>query len=50
MGPRRGTPTAFNGGMSMRTSRAVSQFWTYTPEEYLKLPVYGRDHPPCKAC
>ena len=28
----------------------VSQFWTYTPEEYLKNPVYSRDYPPCKHC
>ena len=28
----------------------VSQFWTYTPEEYLKNPVYSRDFPPCKHC
>src|SRR5579884_1631904 len=24
----------------------VSQFWTFTPEEYLKQPVYTRDFPP----
>jgi len=29
---------------------AVSQFWTYKPEEYLKLPLYNRDYPPCKGC
>ena len=28
----------------------VSQFWTYKPEEFLKLPVYSRDVPPCKHC
>jgi branched-chain amino acid transport system substrate-binding protein len=28
----------------------VSQFWTYTPEEFLKQPVYSRDLPPCKHC
>src|SRR5919201_173490 len=26
----------------------VSQFWTYTPEEYLKNPPYSRDYPPAK--
>jgi branched-chain amino acid transport system substrate-binding protein len=24
----------------------VSQFWTFSPEEYLKTPVYSRDNPP----
>lgn len=24
----------------------VSQFWTFSPEEYLKQPVYSRDNPP----
>ena len=28
----------------------VSQFWTYNREEYLKLPVYDRNNPPCKNC
>jgi branched-chain amino acid transport system substrate-binding protein len=28
----------------------VSQFWTYKPEDYLKLPLYTRDYPPCKHC
>ena len=32
------------------TFPAVSQFWKYNPEEYLKLPLYTRDYPPCKAC
>lgn len=32
------------------TYPAVSQFWTYRPEEYLKRPLYSRDHPPCKHC
>jgi branched-chain amino acid transport system substrate-binding protein len=32
------------------TFPAVSQFWKYSPEEYLKLPLYTRDYPPCKAC
>src|SRR5216683_4528140 len=34
----------------VHTFPAVSQFWTYKPEEYLKLPVYNRDYPPCKGC
>ena len=28
----------------------VSQFWTYKQEEYLKLPPYDRNYPPCKFC
>ena len=32
------------------TIPAVSQFWKYRPEEFLKQPVYSRDFPPCKAC
>jgi branched-chain amino acid transport system substrate-binding protein len=34
----------------IHTFPAVSQFWTYKPEEYLKLPVYSRDYPPCRFC
>ena len=34
----------------IHTYPMVSQFWTYKPEEYLKLPVYNRDYPPCKHC
>src|SRR3989441_7296570 len=29
---------------------AVSQFWKYNPEEFLKQPVYSRDFPPCRSC
>jgi branched-chain amino acid transport system substrate-binding protein len=32
------------------TYPAVSQFWKYNPEEFLKQPVYSRDYPPCKHC
>ncbi|HUO64500.1 MAG TPA: ABC transporter substrate-binding protein [Terriglobales bacterium] len=32
------------------TFPSVSQFWTYKPEDFLKNPVYSRDHPPCKYC
>jgi branched-chain amino acid transport system substrate-binding protein len=32
------------------TMPAVSQFWKYAPEDYLKTPLYQRDVPPCKAC
>ena len=28
----------------------VNQFWTYKPEEFMKLPLYDRDHPPCQYC
>ena len=32
------------------TIPAVSQFWKYNPEEFLRQPVYARDFPPCRAC
>ena len=34
----------------IQTYPAVSQFWKYNPEEYLKQPAYTRDYPPCKHC
>ena len=34
----------------IQTFPAVSQFWKYPPEEFLKQPVYSRDFPPCKHC
>jgi branched-chain amino acid transport system substrate-binding protein len=34
----------------VKTFPAVSQFWTYPPEEFLKQPVYSRDYPPCRYC
>jgi branched-chain amino acid transport system substrate-binding protein len=34
----------------IHTFPAVSQFWKYTPEEFLKQPVYSRDFPPCQHC
>ena len=34
----------------VHTFPAVSQFWTYNPDDFLKAPVYGRDVPPCKHC
>ena len=34
----------------IHTYPAVSQFWTYNPEEFLKQPVYSRDFPPCRHC
>jgi branched-chain amino acid transport system substrate-binding protein len=34
----------------IHTFPAVSQFWTYKPDEYLKAPAYSRDYPPCKHC
>jgi branched-chain amino acid transport system substrate-binding protein len=34
----------------IHTYPAVSQFWTYKAEDYLKLPLYSRDYPPCKHC
>jgi len=32
------------------TYPAVSQFWKYNPEEFLKQPVYSRDFPSCRYC
>jgi branched-chain amino acid transport system substrate-binding protein len=29
----------------IKTYPAVSQFWTYNPEEFLKAPVYSREYP-----
>ncbi len=34
----------------IHTFPGVSQFWTYSPAEFLKEPVYGRDFPPCQYC
>ena len=34
----------------IHTYPAVSQFWKYKPEEFLKQPVYDRNFPPCKYC
>lgn len=34
----------------IQTFPAISQFWKYTPEEFLKQAVYSRDFPPCKFC
>jgi branched-chain amino acid transport system substrate-binding protein len=32
------------------TYPAVSQFWKYKPDEYMRRPLYSRDYPPCKYC
>jgi branched-chain amino acid transport system substrate-binding protein len=32
----------------IKTYPNVSQFWTYSPEEFLKNPVYSRDFPPAR--
>ncbi len=34
----------------IHTFPGVSQFWKYTPAEFLKQPVYSRDFPPCRYC
>jgi branched-chain amino acid transport system substrate-binding protein len=34
----------------VHTFPAVSQFWKYKPDEFLKQPVYDRNFPPCKHC
>ena len=32
----------------LHTYPVVSQFWTYKPDEFLKLPAYSRDYPPAR--
>jgi branched-chain amino acid transport system substrate-binding protein len=32
----------------VQTYPLVSQFWTYKPDEFLKMPPYARDYPPAK--
>ena len=34
----------------IQTYPAVSQFWKYAPDEFLKQPVYSREFPPCRYC
>ena len=34
----------------IKTYPAVSQFWTFTKDAFLKQPVYSRDFPPCRYC
>jgi len=34
----------------VKTYPAVSQFWTYGKDAFLKQPVYARDFPPCTNC
>jgi branched-chain amino acid transport system substrate-binding protein len=34
----------------IQTFPAVSQFWKYGADAFLKNPVYSRDYPACKAC
>ena len=34
----------------VETYPAVSQFFKFNPDEFLKQPVYGRDNPACKYC
>jgi branched-chain amino acid transport system substrate-binding protein len=34
----------------IKTYPAVSQFWTYDKDAFLKQPVYSRDYPPCINC
>ena len=28
--------------------RKIELFWTYSPQEFLKLPLYSRDYPPAR--
>jgi branched-chain amino acid transport system substrate-binding protein len=32
------------------TFPTVGQFWKFNPDEYMKLPLYSRDYPPCRYC
>ena len=32
----------------VHTYPMVSQFWTYSAQDFLKLPMYTRDYPPVK--
>jgi branched-chain amino acid transport system substrate-binding protein len=32
----------------VKTYPKVSQFWKWSPEEYMKQPLYSRDYPPLK--
>jgi branched-chain amino acid transport system substrate-binding protein len=32
------------------TIPGVGQFHKFNPDEYMKLPLYSRDYPPCKHC
>jgi len=34
----------------IQTYPAVSQFWKYGAEDFLKQPVYDRNFPACKYC
>jgi branched-chain amino acid transport system substrate-binding protein len=34
----------------LKTYPKVSEFWTWTPQEYLARPAYNRSTPPCNAC
>ena len=34
----------------IKTYPAVSQYWTYGKDAFLKQPVYSRDYPPCTNC
>jgi branched-chain amino acid transport system substrate-binding protein len=34
----------------IRTYSNVSEFWNWTPQQYLARPAYNRSSPPCNAC
>jgi len=34
----------------IKTYPNVSQFWKWSPEKFLKQPVYSKNYPPCKYC
>lgn len=34
----------------IKTYPNVSQFWTFSPQQFLTHPVYSRTYPPCNAC
>ena len=45
-----GYPKAELWNVVIKTYPAVSQYWTYGKEKFLKQPVYSRNFPPCKYC
>ena len=45
-----GYPNAELWNVVIKTFPKVSQFWTFSKEQYLAMPLYGRDNPPCKYC
>jgi len=45
-----GYPTDELWNAVIKTYPAVSQFWTYEKDAFLKQPIYSREFPPCNYC